>query len=105
MNQFNIIKIYEIFTKEQDTNSIQVPTDYKPGDTGTESKGHRDRKQGANISRSRDIEIIQSLLSYHCGIILEINFKRYLKITHRFSNVMRDLPREIFHLASIKLEA
>ena len=35
MNQFNIIKIYEIFTQEQDTNSIQVPTDYKPGDTGT----------------------------------------------------------------------
>ena len=37
MNQFNIIKVYEIFTKEQDTNSIQVPTDYKPGDTGTYS--------------------------------------------------------------------
>ena len=35
MNQFNIIKVYEIFTKEQDTNSIQVPTDYKLGDTRT----------------------------------------------------------------------
>ena len=35
MNQFNIIKVYEIFTKEQDTNSIQVPTDYKLGDTET----------------------------------------------------------------------
>ena len=35
MNQFNIIKIYTIFTQQQDTNSIQVPIDYKPGDTGT----------------------------------------------------------------------
>ena len=34
MNQFNITKIYTIFTQEQDTNSIQVPIDYKPGDTG-----------------------------------------------------------------------
>ena len=33
--QFNIIKIYRIFTQQQDTDSIQVPTDYKPGDTGT----------------------------------------------------------------------
>ena len=35
MNQFNIIKIYTIFTQQQDTNSIQVLIDYKPGDTGT----------------------------------------------------------------------
>ena len=35
MNQFNIIKIYTIFTQQQDTNSIQVPTNYKPGDTVT----------------------------------------------------------------------
>ena len=32
MNQFNIIKIYTIFT-QQDTNSIQVSIDYNPGDT------------------------------------------------------------------------
>ena len=40
MNQFNIIKIYTNFT-QQDTNSIQVPIDYKLGDTeiylGTEN--------------------------------------------------------------------
>ena len=30
MNQFNVIKIYTIFTQQQDTNSIQVPIDYKP---------------------------------------------------------------------------
>ena len=30
MNQFNIIKICTIFTQQQDTNSIQVPIDYKP---------------------------------------------------------------------------
>ena len=35
MDQFNIIKIYTIFTQQQDTNSIQVPIHYKPGDTGT----------------------------------------------------------------------
>ena len=35
MNQFNVIKIYTIFTQQQDTNSTQVPLDYKPGDTGT----------------------------------------------------------------------
>ena len=35
MKQFNIIKIYTIFTQQQDTNSIQVPLDYRPGDTGT----------------------------------------------------------------------
>ena len=35
MNQFNIITIYTIFTQQWDTNSIQVPIDYKSGDTGT----------------------------------------------------------------------
>ena len=34
MNQLNIIKIYTIFTQQQNTNSIQVPIDYKPGGTG-----------------------------------------------------------------------
>ena len=34
MNQFSIIKIYTIFTQQQDTNSTKVPIDYKPGDTG-----------------------------------------------------------------------
>ena len=35
MNQFNIIKIYTYFTQQQDTNSIHIPIDYTPGDTGT----------------------------------------------------------------------
>ena len=35
MNQFNIIKMYIIFTQQWDTNSIQVPIDYTLGDTGT----------------------------------------------------------------------
>ena len=34
MNQFNISKMYTMFTQQQGTNSIQVPNDYKPGDTG-----------------------------------------------------------------------
>ena len=35
LNQFNRIKIYTIFTQQLDTHSIQVPIDYKPGDTET----------------------------------------------------------------------
>ena len=31
--------------------------------------------------------------------MLEINIKSYLKITHIFSSVMWQLPREIFNLA------
>ena len=35
MNQFSITKIYKIFIQQQDaTSSIQVPIDYKLGDTG-----------------------------------------------------------------------
>ena len=44
-------------------------------------------------------EIIDSLFFYHCGIMLEINIKRYLKITHIFSRAVWHLPREIFDLA------
>ena len=40
MNQFNMIKIYTIFTQQQDTNSIPVPIDYKLGDTGTYPETH-----------------------------------------------------------------
>ena len=32
---FNMYKIYTVFTQQQNTNSIQVPIDYIPGDTGT----------------------------------------------------------------------
>ena len=83
VNQFNIIKIYTIFTQQQDTNSIQVPINCKLEDTGTYPG-----KQSTKISWSKGIEIIiiQSLLSYHCGSTLEINFKRYLKIAHIFSS-------------------
>ena len=80
MNQLNIIKMHTIFT-QQDTHSVQVPIDYKPGNTETKT---RDLKQGAEISWSK---IIQSLFSYHCGIMLEINIKRYLKITHTYFQV------------------
>ena len=34
MNQFDIFKIYTIFTQQEDRNSIQVPIDGKLGDTG-----------------------------------------------------------------------
>ena len=35
MNQFNIFKMYTVFTQQQDTNSIQFSIDNEPGDTGT----------------------------------------------------------------------
>ena len=72
MNQFNIIKISTIFTQQQDTNSIQVLLGYKLGDTGTYPGT---LKNGTKISWSKGIEIIQSLFSYQCGIMLEINIK------------------------------
>ena len=77
MNQFNIIKMYTTFTQQQDTNSIQIAIDYKPRDMGIYPG---DIKQGTKMSWSKGIEIIQNLFSCHCGIILEINMKRYLKV-------------------------
>ena len=35
MNEFNIIKIYTIFTQQEATSSFQVLLDYTLGDTGT----------------------------------------------------------------------
>ena len=35
MNQFNVVKVYTIFTQQQDANSIQIHIDCKSGDTGT----------------------------------------------------------------------
>ena len=55
------------------------------------------------LSRCKGTEIIQSLFSYHCGIILEINIKRYLKITHIFSSTMWHLPIEFFDVATENL--
>ena len=95
MNQFNIIKIYTIFTQRNDTNSIQVPIDCKLRDTGT-YPGTQNKVQkfhGLKVLKS------YSLFSYHCGIMLEINIKRFMKITHVFSSAVWHLPREIFYLA------
>ena len=53
MNQFNIIKISTMFT-QQDINSIHVPIDYNPGDTGT-YPGTEDKVQkchGLKVSKS-----------------------------------------------------
>ena len=35
MTLFNKIRIYTIFTQQYNTDSIQIPIDYKLGDTGT----------------------------------------------------------------------
>ena len=48
-------------------------------------------KQGTNISHSNGIEIIpyeQNLFSYYCGIMLDMNIKRYFKITHIFRSAI-----------------
>ena len=55
MNQFNIIKIYYIFTQWQDTNSIQILIEMRHFNIP------RDIKQGAKMSWSKCIDIIQSL--------------------------------------------
>ena len=54
----------------------------------------RNIKQDAKISWSKAIEIILSLFSYHCGIILEVNIQGYFKITHIFSSAMCDIYQE-----------
>ena len=55
------------------------------------------------MSWSTGIEITESLFSYFCGIMLGINIKRYLKITHIFSSAVWHLPREVSDLAIERL--
>ena len=95
MNQFNIIKIYAIFIQQQDTNSIQVPIDYKTRRHWNISK---DIKQGAKF---HGLKVLKSyrVCFLITGIILEIIIKRYLKINHIISSAMWHLPGEIFDLA------
>ena len=95
MNQFNIIKIYAISTQQQDTNSIQVPIDYKLGDSGTYPGTSNKVQKFHGLKSLKSC----SLFSYHCRIMLEIKIKRYSKITHIFSSAMWHLPRETFDLA------
>ena len=75
MNQFNIIKIYTVFTQQQATNSIQVPIDYKLGDTGT-YPGTQNKVQkfhGPVVLKSyRACSLITD-----SGVMLEINIKGY----------------------------
>ena len=54
MSQFDIIKIYAIFPQQYDTNSIQVPIDYKLGDTGTypEIQDQVQKFQGLKVLKS-----------------------------------------------------
>ena len=50
MSQFNIIKIYTIFRQQQNTNSIQVPIDYKP--VGNETfQEHKTRCKSFMVQR------------------------------------------------------
>ena len=58
-------------------NSIRVPIDYKPGNTGTYPGAKRCKifQNGATKSWSKGMEIIQSPFSYHHEIMLEIGMK------------------------------
>ena len=62
------------------TNSIQVPIDYKLEDTGT-YPGTEDEMQ-----KFHGLKMLKSyrVCSHHCGIMLEINIERHLKIIHVF---------------------
>ena len=55
------------------------------------------------LNNSKGTEIIQTVFSYHYGILLKISIKSYLKITNIFSSAMWHLPREIFDLATESL--
>ena len=44
------------------------------------------------------------LFSYHCGIMLEISVKRYLKIIYTFLSALWHLPEEISDLAIESLD-
>ena len=60
-----------------------------PQTTNQETLEHiQGHKTKCKHSQSKGIEIVQSLFSYHWEIMLEINIKRYLKITHIFSSTM-----------------
>ena len=72
-----------------------MPVDCKPGNTETQP-GMENKLQ-----KVHSLKILKSysLFAYHCGIILELSIKRYLKMTHIFSSAMWHLPRETFNLA------
>ena len=78
MNEVNKLRFIQ-FSHHSNTNSIQVPIDYKLGDTDIPM----DIKQGAKF---HSLEVLKSyrVRSHHCGIMLEISIKRYLKITTYF---------------------
>ena len=79
MNQFNIIKIYKIFTQQHGTNSIQVPIDYKPGDIGT-YPGPQNKVQKFHDFVLKSYRVYLLSLQNYVKIII----KRYLKITTYF---------------------
>ena len=54
MNQFSIIKMYSVFTQQQDAKSSQFLIDYIPGDTGAYPGTQK-------ISLSKCIEIMESV--------------------------------------------
>ena len=63
MGQFNIIKIYVIFTQQWDRNSIQVPINYKLADTGTYSGTYN------KVQKFHGLKVLQS---YRIGSVITV---------------------------------
>ena len=58
------------------------------------------------MQKVHGVKVLKSYIVYFLitvGIMLEINIKRYLKLTHIFSSAMWNLPREFFDLATESL--
>ena len=73
-------------------NSISVPIDYKLGDHCNIA---RDIRHGAKISWSKGIEIIWSLFSYNCGIMLKSISKSFENNPHIFKCNMTFTKRDL----------
>ena len=92
MATYSSILVWEILWTE-DPDGLQS--------LGSQRVGHdwaqtcTNAKEGAKISWSIGIGIIQNLFSYHSWIMLEINIKRYSKISHKISHNVTFTKRDL----------
>ena len=84
MNQVNIIKMYTVVTQLRVQVLLKLPQTINQ-ETLEHIQGYKTKGKTFMV---KGIEVIQSLFSYHCALMLEISIKRYLKITHICSSVM-----------------
>ena len=87
MNKFNVIMIYTIFTPQQNTNSIQVPKDCKPGETET-YPGVWNKKQkfpGLKVLKSYTVCSLKGSCAFKHYAILSKCFQSAFKYLTNFS--------------------